>query len=124
MFFETGIKPFALGPPHPLPGPQLYKTDVSPVAVNSAPITEVFRISLEDATKEIEVKKAWMVLVNALVSAGTAVPSMSGKSVNLDNSLYLGVFGWESLEVYSKYGSTFDTANILRNMIRHIRNSI
>jgi hypothetical protein len=79
---------------------------------------------LEDATKEIEVKKAWMVLVNALVSAGTAVPSMSGKSVNLDNSLYLGVFGWESLEVYSKYGSTFDTANILRNMIRHIRNSI
>ncbi len=62
-----------------------------------------------------------MVLVNALVHAGTAIPSLSGKSVNLDKSLYLGVFGWESLAVCDKYSLTFNTANIFRNMIRHIR---
>jgi hypothetical protein len=140
-FIKVGIQPFMDGRPHPksqefmnagaqaIPPDdqertQLYETDVSPVAVNSAPIIEVFRISLEDVTKEIEVKKAWKVLVNALVHTGASMPQMSGKSVNLADSLYLGVLGWESLEVCCKYDMAFDTANILRNMIVHIRNSM
>ena len=91
--FIGPLKPLATGPPDL----QFFGTDVGPLEVLSAPVTEVVRIQFKDDAESAAVAKdAWTGLVKAL---GKGVPVSSGTSLNLERETFLGTIGWKSLEV-------------------------
>lgn len=90
--FGGKVKGYATAPPEP----QLFETDKGPAAAMSAPVTEVFRIKIHDR-KNID--HAWKDLVDAVGKAESSVETLSGASINLPYDLFVGVMGWDSLEV-------------------------
>jgi hypothetical protein len=91
--FGGTVKPFVVAPPQP----QLYETDLSPIAAFSAPVTEAFRIVKHDNSTEIE--GAWKEWITALKATLVTINALSGMSINLPNEMFAGVIGWDSLEV-------------------------
>jgi hypothetical protein len=79
---------------------QLFDTDVGPLEVVSAPLTEIIRGQLKDDAESAA--DAWTGLVKAM---GSAVPVTSGMSLNLKDGVFMGTIGWKSLEL-CKHGST------------------
>jgi hypothetical protein len=59
-------------------------------------VTEIFRFK-QDGSGEIE--RVWSEFVDAVSTTQSAVSALSGISVNLENEMFAGVIGWESLEV-------------------------
>jgi len=84
------MKPLAAGPAEL----QLFDTDVGPLEVASAPLTEVIRVQLKDGAESAA--DAWAVLVKTLSSD---VPVTSGTSLNLKDGVFMGTIGWKNLEV-------------------------
>jgi len=75
---------------------EIYHTDLSPRAVFSSPLTEVFRIKLGAGGSGYDlVRDTWINFVAALESSTPGLPSVHGSSLNLDQQLFLGVIGWE-----------------------------
>jgi hypothetical protein len=87
------VKPFLLAPLQP----QLYETDLSPLAVFTAPVTEAFRITKHDNGDEIE--NVWQEMTTALKATPLTISSLSGSSVNLESEMFAGVIGWDSIEL-------------------------
>lgn len=75
--------------------PQVFETDLGPHDVFAAAVTEVFRIKLGDAEKA---KLFWNAFTKSIPNRNT---SISGKSLNLEEELFVGIIGWESTEVSS-----------------------
>jgi hypothetical protein len=76
---------------------ELYDTDLSPIAAFSSLLTEVFRIKIGN-NPEVA-KKTWGVFIVAVERSVPGLPSLSGTSLNLEEQLFLGVVGWEGVEV-------------------------
>lgn len=92
--FGAQIKPFAAAPVQP----QVFETYAEPMHAYCAPLTEVYRICLENGTKSSIVKEAWGFLVNA-INARTPTRDISGMSVNLEDEIFVAILGWDSTEV-------------------------
>lgn len=91
--------------PHSIapPIPQLYNTDFEPTKVFGSTLTEVWQVKIgEGNEKVVESREAWKKFVNAVAEAsgsnGTE-ESIQGPSVNLEEKRWVGVLGWESMEV-------------------------
>ena len=79
---------------------QIYHTDLSPKAVFTSRLTEVFRIRLGAGGNEFAVvRDTWFNFVAGLERSLPTLPSLSGSSLNLDQHLFLGIIGWEGTEV-------------------------
>ncbi|PQE20558.1 hypothetical protein CJF30_00001900 [Rutstroemia sp. NJR-2017a BBW] len=75
--------------------PGIYESDVSPKEVFTSPVSEVFRIKIHgDQAKEATARAEWENFTKKL--NGKKV--LSGVSINLEERLFLGIVGWESLE--------------------------
>lgn len=85
------VKPYALAPPNP----QLYETDVGPSGVFAATLTEVWQVKLGEEEKA---KQAWKTFITAVEALG-AVKSSSGTSLNQEEKQFVGIIGWDSVEV-------------------------
>lgn len=88
-------KPFMAGPPTI----QLFETDASPASSATAPVTAILRTSIKDSSNKEAAERVWNELVKDIGSEAKGVTH--GASVNLEEKLYLGVLGWESMEVSS-----------------------
>lgn len=94
--FGAQVKPLATAPPQP----QIYDTDLSPIAAFSSHLTEVFRIKIGNDGNDLDaVREAWGAFVAAIEIHLPGLPSLSGTSLNLEEELFLGVVGWEGFEV-------------------------
>jgi hypothetical protein len=88
-------KAFMAGPPTI----QLFETDASPASSATAPLTIIVRTTIKDPGNREAAGKVWSGLVKDI--GGEAKGFTHGASVNLEEELYLGVLGWESMEVGS-----------------------
>lgn len=80
--FGAQVKPIVTAPPQP----QIFHTDLSPIAAFSSPLTEVYRIKIESGGNDFEVvRKAWWDFTAAVESSLHVVLSLSG----------MAVVGWE-----------------------------
>ena len=94
--------------PHSIapPVPQLYNTDFEPTKVFGSTLTEVWQVKIGEGNEKVaESREAWKKFVNAVAEAngskGTE-ESIQGPSVNLEEKRWVGVLGWESMEVNLK----------------------
>ena len=94
--------------PHSIapPVPQLYNTDFEPTKVFGSTLTEVWQVKIGEGNEKVaESREAWKKFVNAVAEAsgskGTE-ESIQGPSVNLEEKRWVGVLGWESMEVSLK----------------------
>ena len=82
---------------------QIYNTDLSPKAVFSSHLTEVFRIEVGADHSTIDaVRDTWSEFITVIEQILPNVPSLSGTSLNLDQQLFLGVIGWKASEVSNR----------------------
>jgi hypothetical protein len=94
--------------PHSIapPVPQLYNTDSEPTKVFGSTLTEVWQVKIGEGSEKVaESREAWKKFVTAVAEAsgsnGTE-ESIQGPSVNLEEKRWVGVLGWESMEVSLK----------------------
>ncbi|TAQ88379.1 hypothetical protein B7494_g3293 [Chlorociboria aeruginascens] len=80
------------------PQPELYKTDISPVAAFSSAATEVFRIKIEDETKIEKAQQAWESLIATIRKTTPEIEALSGPSLNLKEPLFVGIIGWKGVD--------------------------
>jgi len=101
--FVDKSKPFAAGPTKP----QLYETNLGPAGCGAAPIAEIVQMKVGSGSQSAE--KAWDNLV-ALIEQHVDAPmrAIRGRSLNLDEEVFLGVLGWDSVEVSNAYGIRSD----------------
>jgi hypothetical protein len=79
---------------------QTYHTDLSPIAAFSSHLTEGFRIKIGAGGSDFDVvRDSWFNFVAAIERSLPKLPSLSGTSLNLDQQLFLGVIGWEGIDV-------------------------
>jgi hypothetical protein len=101
--FKSIVKPHSVAPPVP----QLYNTDFEPSEVFGSTLTEVWQVKIgEEDRKIVESKEAWQKFVRAVMEAGGVNgngKSIQGTSLNLEERRWVGVLGWESIEVSLKY---------------------
>lgn len=91
--FSRPMKPLAAGPPEL----QIFGTNEGPLEAVSAPLIEILRVHLKDnAESAAATKDGWTAFVKAV---GKSLPVISGMSLNLKNRVFMGMIGWESLEV-------------------------
>ena len=89
------VKPLVTAPPHP----GIYETDFSPEAAFSSAVTEVFRIEAPDVQRAAKVGEAWGYLINSMGKRLPELKSLSGLSLNYEQTQFLGIIGWDSLKV-------------------------
>jgi hypothetical protein len=79
---------------------QIYHTDLSPIAAFSSYLTEVFRIRVGTGGNNFDVvRESWFNFVTAIERSLPKLLSLSGISLNLDQQLFLGIIGWEGIDV-------------------------
>ena len=79
---------------------QLYNTNISPKEASSAPVVEIFRVSVSGLEKIQAAQDAWKEMSqNRATESQHAVPVTYGGSTNLEQSVVVGILGWESSEV-------------------------
>ncbi|PQE28709.1 hypothetical protein CJF32_00003911 [Rutstroemia sp. NJR-2017a WRK4] len=89
--FGQILKPFATA----RPTPEVYDTDLSPKELFTSPVSEIFRIKISgDQAEETTARAEWENFTKTL--NGKKV--LSGVSINLEERLFLGIVGWESIE--------------------------
>lgn len=95
--FKTVVKPHSAAPPVP----QLYNTDFEPVEVFASTLTETWQVKIKDSDEKVaKTKDAWEKFVSAVVETGGASgKGIHGTSLNLDEKRWVGVLGWDSMEV-------------------------
>lgn len=100
--FAGNIKPLLTAPPKP----EVYETDGGPAACASAPMTEIFQLQLPAAGAESgngvqAAKKAWGELLGVMEREGKGAMrgAISGRSLNLEGEVWVGMVGWENFEV-------------------------
>lgn len=98
--FGGDIVPFLAGPAKP----QVFETDSGPTACASAPVTEIFRLTLPASGSESgsgAAEKAWREFVGVLEKGaeGSVRGAIGGRSLNLEGEMWVGMVGWENLEV-------------------------
>lgn len=59
-------------------------------------MVEIYRVQATDVDKIGAARKAWEAIAQNL---GAKVKVVHGESLNLDDSVALGLLGWETLEV-------------------------
>jgi hypothetical protein len=98
--FKTVVKPHSAAPPVP----QLYNTDFEPTEVFASALTEAWQVKIGDSDGKVaETRDAWERFVSAVVRAGGASGrGIHGTSLNLEERRWVGVLGWESMEVSLK----------------------
>ncbi|KAJ4982660.1 hypothetical protein SVAN01_11850 [Stagonosporopsis vannaccii] len=98
--FKTVVKPHSAAPPVP----QLYNTDFEPTEVFASALTEAWQVKVGDSNGKVaETKNAWEKFVSAVVEAGGASGrGIHGTSLNLEEKRWVGVLGWESMEIREK----------------------
>jgi hypothetical protein len=109
LAFRPKVMPIATAPA----APQIYNTDVSPIGAFSHPLTEVIRIKVGDELNFAKVEKAWHGYVSTLVESLPTVAIASGKSMNIDEQLFIGLVGWNGLEVCIDMDPQAQDANYL-----------
>lgn len=99
--FKSVVKPHSVAPPVP----QLYNTDFEPSEVFGSTLTEVWQAKVgEDDGKVVELKAAWEKFVSVVAEVDgidKSRKSIQGTSLNLEERRWVGVFGWENIEVSS-----------------------
>jgi len=104
--FGGTIKPFLTGPAKP----QLYETDRGPATCASAPVTEIFQLKFPASGSESELEsgkgvqaaeKVWTEFVGVVEREGEGLVrgAIGGRSLDLEGESWVGVLGWENLEV-------------------------
>lgn len=104
--FAGTFKPFLTGPAKPL----LYETDRGPATCASAPVTEIFQLKLPAMGSESELEsaegveaaeKVWTEFVGVVEREGEGLVrgAIGGRSLNSEGESWVGVLGWENLEV-------------------------
>lgn len=99
--FIGSVKQFFASPSKP----EIYETDVSPHAVFSAPATEVFRVKFDDEKELAAITELWASLVSEVEKLVPGVSSLSGTRVSLEDHGFLGIIGWQGLDVRSENDS-------------------
>lgn len=86
---------------HPSEAPAVYETGSSPSAVFDSPLTEVFRFPAGNEFALKDTIAGWEGYVAALQKStwGSGIKVIGGKSVNLDEPLWVGIVGWDDAEV-------------------------
>ncbi|CAN9265030.1 unnamed protein product [Alternaria alternata] len=97
--FKSLVIPHSIAPPVP----QLYNTDSEPTKVFGSTLTEVWQVKIGEGSEKVaESREAWKKFVTAVAEAsgsnGTE-ESIQGPSVNLEEKRWVGVLGWESMEI-------------------------
>ena len=91
---------------HIVTGPpllQLYETNVSPKDINLAPVLEIIRVPVSDVQSIEAAERIWERLSRFLAeyTPGKNPLVTYGKSLNLEEGLFVGIVGWSSSEVSS-----------------------
>ncbi len=89
--FGSSLKPYALAPPDL----QLYETNVGPSDVFAATLTEVWQVKLGEGEKTRQTCNAFL----AAVESSGGVKSSSGTRLNHEEKPFVGIIGWNSVEV-------------------------
>ncbi|KUJ16650.1 uncharacterized protein LY89DRAFT_685553 [Mollisia scopiformis] len=93
--FAVHAKSFSAAPPDP----QLYKTDLEPTAIFTAPLTEVIRIPMEEGQAG-EVQLIWKQYIDAIESKeNIQINALCGTSLNLEKKHFVGIVGYRGIEM-------------------------
>ncbi|KAI9741895.1 MAG: hypothetical protein M1834_000284 [Cirrosporium novae-zelandiae] len=93
MEFKSAIMPLV----NEVKLPQIYTTDVGPIAVAEAVLTEFVRVEVgEDGENKKIAEEKWSVFCDAVKAVTGKV--LSGMSVNVEIKTWMGVVGWDSEE--------------------------
>lgn len=93
---------FAAMVKHLLNGPptlQLFDTNISPKEISLAPVVEIIRVPVSDAESSKVAERSWEGLSRVLAGQPSKNQTMHGKSLNLEQDLFVGIVGWASPEV-------------------------
>lgn len=81
------------------PSIEVYKTDVGTLVSFAKPITEIIRVKLADESKIPAAEQAWQRRAHLTALARGSNPYAFGPSANLDENIFCGIVGWDSMEV-------------------------